>query len=60
MIRFLVNLVLFGLLFFGIYKFFPEMFQTLVVWIAFLFDFFAAVLVWLYEKMQAIIAAVTH
>lgn len=39
MIRFLVHFVVFGLLFYAIWFFFPETFKMFVSWAASLFDF---------------------
>lgn len=38
MLRFIFNFILFGLLFFVIYKFFPDAFSTLVVWVGNVYD----------------------
>lgn len=38
--RFIFNFIFFGLLFYAIWIFFPETFQTLVGWIAKVYDFF--------------------
>lgn len=38
--RFLLNFFLFGFLFYLIYLFFPEAFQTLVSWAGSVYDFF--------------------
>jgi len=43
MIRFLINFFLYGLLFFFIYKFFPDAFSTLVVWVGKVYDVLAEV-----------------
>ncbi|OJU81124.1 MAG: hypothetical protein BGO10_09480 [Chlamydia sp. 32-24] len=37
--RFIVNFILFGILFYIIYLYFPEAFATLVSWVSQLFDF---------------------
>lgn len=38
MLRFIFNFFLFGLLFFIIYKFFPDAFATLVDWVGKVYD----------------------
>lgn len=41
--RFILSFVFFGLLFYGLYIFFPEFFATLVSWAASVFNFFGQV-----------------
>lgn len=38
--RFILGFIFFGLLFYAIYIFFPEAFQTLTTWASNVFDFF--------------------
>lgn len=38
--RFIIGFVFFGLLFYSIWFYFPETFQTLVSWVAQVFEFF--------------------
>jgi hypothetical protein len=52
MIRFFVNLLLFGLLFFLIHRYLPDTFNTLVIWINHIFDFLSNVVLWVVEKVQ--------
>ncbi len=54
MFRFLINLVLFGMLFFIIYRYLPDTFNTLVIWINHIFDFIANVVLWAVDKIQLI------
>lgn len=37
--RFIIGFIFFGLLFYAIWFYFPEAFQTLVSWVAKIFDF---------------------
>ena len=46
--RFIIGFIFFGLLFYGIWLYFPEAFQTLVSWAAKVFDFFRE----LFEKIS--------
>lgn len=39
MMRFIANFILFGILFYLIWRFFPEAFETLVAWAGKVFDF---------------------
>ena len=52
MIRFLINFLLFGLLFYSIYHFFPDAFGTLVNWVQQIFEFIREMVLWLVEKFQ--------
>ncbi len=45
--RFVLNFIFFGLLFFIIWKFFPEAFHTLVTWVTALYD-------WLYHLFHSL------
>jgi hypothetical protein len=54
MIKFFVNLFLFGLLFFLINRFLPDTFNTLVIWINHVFDFISNVVLWAVDKIQLI------
>lgn len=45
MVRFILNFIFFGVLFYAIYLFFPDAFKTLVVWAKHVYDFIAEVLV---------------
>jgi hypothetical protein len=59
MIRFITNLLLYGLFFFLIYKFLPETFNTLVIWVNHIFDFLANVVLWAIDKIQLIFHSAT-
>lgn len=50
--RFLFNFVLFGLIYFAIYYYFPDAFHTLVEWVAKIFDFLKDVITALVEKLN--------
>ncbi len=52
MIRFVGNFILFGLLFFIIWKFFPDAFNTLVHWASQTVDFIHEQALRLYEAIQ--------
>lgn len=52
MIRFLINFCLFGILFYLIWRFFPEAFDTLVSWAGNVYDFFKNLFGTTMEKMH--------
>lgn len=52
MIRFFVNFILFGLLFYAIWFFFPDTFMVLVGWMGKVFDFIKVVVMKAYERIQ--------
>ncbi|ADI38019.1 putative uncharacterized protein [Waddlia chondrophila 2032/99] len=52
--RFIFNFIFFGLLFFIIYKFLPETFETLVGWVDKLYDVLRDAVVWVFEKVQSV------
>lgn len=52
LIRFLINFVLFGALFYLIWHFFPDAFATLVTWIKTLVDFTQQLLTDLYNRIS--------
>lgn len=54
MLRFFVNLFLFGMLFFLIHRFLPDTFNTLVIWINHAFDFISNIILWAVDKIQMI------
>lgn len=53
MIRFLINFLIFGLLFYAIYRFFPDAFETLVSWVHQIFEFIREMVLWLVEKFKS-------
>lgn len=53
MIRFIFNFFLFGLLFFLIWRFFPQAFETLVGWASAVYDFFAALIQQLTDRISS-------
>lgn len=48
--RFIINFFLFGFLFFLIYLFFPDAFQTLASWAQSVYDFFHNIVLKIIEK----------
>ena len=56
MFRFLLYVVVFGLLFYIIHRNAPDFFDTLVSWVDWLYDFLANIAVWLIEKVQEAIS----
>ena len=50
--RFILGFIFFGLLFYAIYLFFPEAFQTLAGWAGNVFDFFKTLFTDLSNKFQ--------
>lgn len=52
LLRFLLNFMLFGVLFFLIWHFFPEVFTRLVEWAAIIVDFFQKLFAELFNKAQ--------
>ncbi len=53
MLRFILNFFLFGILFYLIYLFFPEAFQTLVSWAHQVYEFFRDVFAQLSERFRS-------
>lgn len=53
MIRFLLNFLLFGVLFYVIYLFFPDAFKTLVSWADKVYEFLRDLVLLLVEKYRA-------
>ena len=54
MLRFILNFILFGILFYLIYVYFPDTFLTLVSWADQIYTFFKELFIQLYEKMQSV------
>lgn len=52
MIRFIGNFIIFGLIFFLIWRFFPDVFNTLVHWATQVVDFLQVQAMKLYEAVQ--------
>lgn len=52
LLRFIVNFILFGALFYLIWHFFPETFTTLVTWIKAIVEFFQLIIVDLYNRIS--------
>lgn len=52
MIRFVLNFFLFGILFYLIWRFFPEAFETLVSWAEMVYDFVKNLFSTTVEKMN--------
>lgn len=52
MIKFLLNFIGYGILFYVIYLFFPEAFKTLVSWADKIYEFFNGVLLETSEKIR--------
>ncbi len=52
MLRFFVNFILFGILFYLIWRFFPEAFDTLVSWAGAGYEFIKSLISTSLEKMQ--------
>lgn len=50
--RFILNFFLFGILFYLIYIFFPEAFNTLVSWAGAVYGFFHDIIMGIVEKVQ--------
>jgi hypothetical protein len=48
--RFILNFIFFGILFFLIWHYFPEVFQTLVSWAEGLFNFVRELITWIVQK----------
>lgn len=53
MLRFIFNFFLFGLLFYLIYLFFPEAFQTLVSWANHTYEFFKDLFMQISARIQS-------
>lgn len=51
--RFLINFIFFGILFYLIYLFFPEAFATLVSWANHVYVFFRDLILMLVDKFQS-------
>ena len=52
--RFIFNFIFFGLLFFLIYRFLPETFETLVGWVNSIYDVLRDAVLWVVEKIQSL------
>lgn len=52
MLRFILNFFLFGILFYLIYLFFPDAFQTLVSWAHQVYEFFREVFAQISERFR--------
>lgn len=52
MLRFILNFILFGILFYLIWRFFPEAFDKLVSWAGDVFDFVKNLFTSTVEKLQ--------
>lgn len=50
--RFIINFLIFGMIFFLIYRFFPEAFSTLVTWANAVYDAAAELIVWILDKIK--------
>ena len=50
--RFILSFIFFGLLFYAIWLYFPEAFQTLVSWVAKLFDLIKSFIETIIEKLS--------
>jgi hypothetical protein len=50
--RFILSFIFFGLLFYAIWLYFPEAFQTLVSWVAKLFDLIKSFIETIIEKFS--------
>jgi len=48
--RFILNFIFFGILFFLIWHYFPEFFQTLVSWAESAFNFVRELVTWVMQK----------
>lgn len=55
MIRFIANFILFGILFYLIYHFFPDAFQVLVSWVERLYEILKDLSVQLYSKLSSLV-----
>jgi hypothetical protein len=55
MIRFILNFILFGILFYLIYHFFPDAFQILVTWAEHLYEFLKDLAMQLYSKLSSVV-----
>lgn len=51
--RFIIGFIFFGLLFYAIWFYFPETFQTLVSWVAKIFDFIHQAVESIAEKINS-------
>lgn len=51
--RFILNFIFFGILFYLIYLYFPDAFHTLVSWVAKVFDFIKETGMWVVEKVKS-------
>lgn len=49
--RFILNFIFFGILFFLIYLYFPEAFQTLVSWANSVYEFFRDIILSISDKL---------
>ncbi|MCB1113067.1 MAG: hypothetical protein H7A37_10805 [Chlamydiales bacterium] len=52
MVKFIVNFVFFGLLFYAIYIFFPDAFEKLVSWVSALYNFLVDLVQSIVEKVS--------
>lgn len=52
MLRFLFNFVLFGVLFYAIYSFFPDAFKTLVSWADSIYGVIRDFVLWIIDKVN--------
>jgi cytosine/uracil/thiamine/allantoin permease len=52
MLRFLINFVIFGVLFYAIYSFFPETFKTLVSWADSIYVAIKDFVLWIIERVN--------
>jgi len=52
MIRFIINFILFGLLFYILWRYAPDLFETLVSWVDALFEYLKEGAVWVFEKIR--------
>jgi hypothetical protein len=50
--RFIIGFFFFGFLFYLIYIFFPDAFQTLVSWAAHVYEFFRSLAITLHERIS--------
>lgn len=49
--RFILNFIFFGLLFYAISRFFPDMFETLVSWVGALYEFIRDWIIYAWDRI---------
>lgn len=60
MVRFILNFIFFGILFYLIYLFFPETFQTLVSWVNQVYAYLKEFVIQIFEKVQSMRDHTSH